>query len=80
MILRRMTSGFQNIITIIFGSPELLPTIYEPIVILILLLHHGNDNSEIVIILLEIKNILHRYRVEVLSFLFDFDKEFEIIH
>lgn len=47
--------------------------IYKPIVLLIIPKPRGKADSEIVNILFEIKNVLHRYRVEVVSFSFDGD-------
>ena len=41
---------------------------------------HGKADSEIINMLFEIKNILHRYRVEIVSFSFDGDKAFKILH
>lgn len=60
-------------------SPPHLP-IYKPIVLRIIPKQHGKADSQIVNMLFEIKNILHRCRVEIVSFSFDGDKAFKILH
>ena len=57
-----------------------LYTPYKPIVLHIIPRPHGKADFSIVQMLYEIKNILHRYRVEITTFAFDGDKAFKVLH